>query len=89
VAVEGRYRRTEQASLLPILATSSALRIGRRTSVSRGLIYLLRKERRPQRRNRTNKRNKEITSVGRVTPQKDRVMVMTTTELVSALASSH
>jgi hypothetical protein len=53
------------------------------------LIYLLRKERRPQRRNRTNKRNKEITSVGRVTPQKDRVMVMTTTELVSALASSH
>jgi hypothetical protein len=66
------------------LAISSALRVGRGTSVSRGLIYLLRKERRPQRRNRMNK---EITSMDRVAPQKDRVTVMTMTEL--ALASFH
>jgi len=85
VAVEGRYRGTEQASLLPILAISSASRTGRRTSASRGLIYLLRKEMRPQRRNRTNKTNNRTMWIDRVTPQKDRVIVMTTTKLALKL----
>jgi hypothetical protein len=59
-----------------ILAISSASRTGRRTSAPRGLIYLLRKERRPQgRRNRTNKKNKGTMWIDRVTPQKDRVTV--------------
>jgi hypothetical protein len=50
------------------------------------LIYLLRKERRPQgRRNRTNKKNKGTMWIDRVTPQKDRVTVMTTTELALEL----
>jgi hypothetical protein len=85
VAAEGRYRGTEQASLLLILAISSALRTGRRTSASRGLIYLLRKERRPRRRNRTNKKNKGTMWIDRVTPQKDRVTAMTTTKLALEL----
>ena len=85
MAVEGRYRRTEQASLLLILVISSALRTGRRTSASRGLIYLLRKERRLRRRNRTRKKVKKAMWKDRVTPQKDRVTVMTTTELALEL----
>jgi hypothetical protein len=45
----------------------------------------LRKERRPQRRNRTNKKNKGTMWIDRVTPQKDRVIAMTTTKLALEL----